>query len=165
MARLTAKEIISHLKLEPLDQEGGYFRRIFTSTHTIDSGRGKRPAGTAIQFLLTRESFSAMHRLRSLETWFFHFGDPVELLLLHPEAGETVTLGHDLAADQRVHLTCPAQVWQGARLLESADAFGYALCSTMVCPGFEWEDFELGSATILTDAYPRWKDAILARVR
>jgi predicted cupin superfamily sugar epimerase len=43
----------------------------------------------------------------------------------------------------------PAGVWQAAEPVESA-----VLCGCTVAPGFEFEDFELGSAGALTDEFP-----------
>ena len=58
---LSHKEIIEHLKLEPLPLEGGYYRRTFASEESLDLGKGySQPLATGIYFLLTRETFSAL---------------------------------------------------------------------------------------------------------
>ena len=60
---------------------------------------GERSFGTAIYFLLTPETFSAMHRLVSDEVYHFYLGDPVELLCLREDgSGEVLTMGTDLDA-------------------------------------------------------------------
>jgi predicted cupin superfamily sugar epimerase len=43
----------------------------------------------------------------------------------------------------------PAGVWQAAEPVEQA-----VLCGCTVAPGFEFEDFELGSAEMLTAEFP-----------
>jgi predicted cupin superfamily sugar epimerase len=51
--------------------------------------------------LLTPDTFSDMHRLPTDELWLFHLGDPIELLLLHPDGrDEVVHIGTDLAAGE-----------------------------------------------------------------
>ena len=102
---MDADWIIKHLGLEPHPGEGGYFRETYRSplifhreAHGNDYG-GDRSICTAIYYLLTKESFSAMHRLRTDEIFHFYLGDPVELLRLAPDgSGEVVGLGSDLVA-------------------------------------------------------------------
>jgi hypothetical protein len=138
--------------------EGGYFAETYRSDVNIEPpslpGRytGSRVAGTAIYYLLTPDTFSALHRLRSDEVYHFYLGDPVELLLLRPNgSGEEVTLGPDLAEGMRAQFTVPYSVWQGSRLRLGGR---YALLGTTMSPGFDPEDFELGSREELSLAYP-----------
>ena len=51
---------------------------------------GERSFGTAIYFLLTPDTFSAMHRLASDEVYHFYLGDPVELLCLREDGSGEV---------------------------------------------------------------------------
>lgn len=171
---LTAKAIIKRLRLQPLDHEGGYFRRTVESEHRIENARlgpaypatGDRPIGSVIQYLVTSEGFSAMHRVPTPETWFYHLGDPLEMLLLHPDGGgERIVLGPNILEGHQVQFTCPAHSWQGTHLLPDQTRHGYTLCSAALSPGFEWTDFELGDAPRLVAEYPEWEQAIRARVR
>jgi predicted cupin superfamily sugar epimerase len=155
---MTAAELIRLLNLKPLPVEGGYFAETYRSDVTIEPsslpGRysGPRIAGTAIYYLLTPDTFSALHRLRSDEVYHFYLGDPVELLLLRPDgSGEEVTLGPDLAEAMRVQFTVPFGVWQGSRLRPGGR---YALLGTTMSPGFDPDDFELGSREELSLAFP-----------
>jgi predicted cupin superfamily sugar epimerase len=50
----------------------------------------------------------------------------------------------------------PAGVWQAAEPVEGA-----VLCGCTVAPGFEFEDFELGSAELLARQFPA--DAAIIR--
>jgi uncharacterized protein len=170
----TAKEIIERYQLEPLDHEGGYFRQVWRSGSRIDNqdlgdaypaGRD-HPMGTLIHYLLTADSFSAMHRLPTAEHWLYHLGDPAEMLLLHPDGlGQLRILGPDLQAHQEIHLSVPPGSWQGTKPAPQKDGCGYCFCSCMMVPGFEWTDFELGDAATLCRDYPEHSQAISGRTR
>lgn len=165
---LSAEAIIERLRLEPLEREGGYFRQTWCSQQKRQTAEANssgpaeaRPVGTAIYFLVTSDQFSALHRLTSDEIWFFHLGDPLEMLMLHPDGhGETVTIGPDLTASERPQHVCPAQVWQGTRIVPDQRKFGYALASCTMAPGFDWSDFELGVRDTLLRQYPEFTHAI-----
>ena len=74
-----------------------------------------RAAGTAIYYLLTPDTFSAMPRLASDEIFHFYLGDPVEMLHLHL-SHRIILIGPNLEAGQRPQVIVPRDVWQGARL-------------------------------------------------
>lgn len=157
---LTAARLIEMLGLAPLPVEGGHFRQTYRSDETIDAsalpgryGRAKT-FGTAIYYLLTAESdsFSALHALPTEEVYHFYLGDPVEMLLLHPEGGtERVILGQDLLGGQRVQYVVPRDVWQGSRLL---DGGRFALLGTTMAPGFDERDYAGGEREELVQRYP-----------
>src|SRR5512146_1202324 len=111
---MTIAELKQLLGLEPHPVEGGYYRRTYTSSGTVDLPRGTRAQGTAIYYLLDQGTFSEMHMLSSDEIFHFYLGDPVEMLQLHPDGRSALyTLGPDLVAGQGVQLVVPAGVWQG----------------------------------------------------
>src|SRR5439155_13584464 len=89
---MTANEIIELLQLQPLPLEGGYYRETYRSAQRLPGGKS---AATAIYYLLTPDTCSALHRLPADEVYHFYLGDAVELLLLGA-GGEIVTLGTDL---------------------------------------------------------------------
>lgn len=165
---MTADDIRAILGLEPLPNEGGFFAETYRATRRIPDEAlpahpGDRVLATAIYYLITPGSFSAMHRVRSDEVFHFYMGDPVEILQLTPEGGgRIVTIGADLAAGERPQLVVPAGVWQGARL---KDGGAWALLGTTVSPGFEFEDYEHGERAALIARYPAWRAAIEARTR
>jgi predicted cupin superfamily sugar epimerase len=173
MSELTAEEIIGRLELEPLDQEGGYFRQTWRSALKIPTavpGFGcsaiEHTAGTAIYFLITGDQFSAMHRLKADEIWLHHLGDPLEMLMLHPDGvGELACIGPDLAHGQRPQHVCPTNSWQGTHITPGQDRVGYALGSCIMAPGFDWSEFELGDRKDLVSIYPNFADHITARTR
>ena len=163
---LTAKQIISLLNLKPHPEEGGYFAETYRSDESIpkealpDRYEKDRSFATVIYYLLTPDTFSAMHRLLTDEVFHFYLGDPVEMLQLWPDGtGRTVTLGSEIADGMRPQVIVPKGVWMGARLRVAGR---YALMGTTVSPGFEFVDYETGRRKVLVDAYPQYKDQINA---
>ena len=157
---MSAEGLISELGLEPLPEEGGWFRR----TRTEDIG-GERPAMTCIYALFTREQFSALHRLDVAETLFYQGGDPFEVLSLR-SCGEceTIVIGSSVGLGQQPHSTFESGVWFGGRPVESGE-FGYSLISAVVSPGFVWKGFELGKREELIETFPERKDMIRSLTR
>lgn len=155
---MTVDDIVRLLGLEPHPTEGGYFVETHRTAETVpshalpDRYEGERAHGTAIYYLLTPDTFSALHRLTSDEVFHFYIGDPVEQLQLFPGGeGRMVVLGTDLAAGHRPQQVVPRDVWQGARLAEGGR---FALMGCTVAPGFDFEDYEHGERAGLTADYP-----------
>lgn len=166
---MTAEQIRRLLGLVPLEAEGGDFAETYRATEVIPRGlpghlwADGRPFATAIYYLLTPGTFSALHRLRSDEMFHFYLGDPVEMLQLDPAGeGRVMALGTDLAAGQRPQVLVPRGVWQGSRLLPGG---GVALLGATMSPGFDRRDFELGSRDPLVSRYPAHTERILALTR
>jgi len=155
---MTAEEIKQLLQLEPLPVEGGFFRETYRSRwHVLgeylpDGIRGSRSIGTAIYYLITPETFSALHRLPGTEIFHFYLGDPVILLHLLPDGNSrTLTLGTDLVKGQRPQIVVRGGVWQGSRL---APGGKFALLGTTMSPGFDYADYEHGKREELIAQYP-----------
>lgn len=157
---MNAQQIIELLDLRPLPVEGGHFRQthrgglVLPPEALSPANQDPHPISTTIYYLLTDDpdSFSALHRLPTDEIWHFYLGDPVEMLLLHPDgSAQTVELGSDLAAGQQVQFVVPAESWQGARL--TADG-KFALMGTSMAPGYIDEDYEGGERETLIASYP-----------
>ena len=168
-----AGSLIARLGMSLIPAEGAWFALRHVSTDRIPpealpgryAGGGPRPMGNAILALITRRDFSALHRLRSDETWHFHGGDPAELLLLHPDGrAETVDFGADPLAGHNPQVTVPAGVWMGARPSRAAnDAYSFFGCT--LAPGFDYSDYESGWRDELTAAYPSAAEQIAALTR
>ena len=157
----SAEEVVRQLRLQPLDREGGYFRRTLESA-VILPGLDRR-ATSAIFMLLTPEGFSALHRLRVDETWCYHAGDAAEGLRLYADGtGARVRLGADVGAGELLQELVPAGTWQGTRL---APGGRWALFSCVVAPEFRWEDFDLADRAALTANYPAFAPDIHALTR
>lgn len=166
------QQIIRALNLQPLTMEGGLYRESYRSPETIPGGalperyaRESKPFGTAIFYLLTDhpDSFSAMHRLPTDETFHFYLGDPLELTLLYPNGESSqILLGQDILHGQQVQFTVPHGVWQGSRV---APGGRFALLGTTMAPGFTPTDFEAGDRAVLLERYPAEQERILALTR
>jgi len=144
---VTVEQIIQRLHLEPLTIEGGFFRETYRASlvlagESLPAGYGgERNVSTAIYYLLTPETFSAIHRVKSDEVFHFYSGDEVEMLQLWPDgAARRVVIGNDLAAGQEPQVIVPAGVWQGCRLVSRGR---WALMGCTVAPGFDYADFDL----------------------
>jgi predicted cupin superfamily sugar epimerase len=156
---MTPEELVAHYDLQPIPREGGLFRRTWTGPERPDG----RPEGTAIVALLRADDHSALHRLRSDETWHFYLGDPLELLLLAPDGtSRTAVLGPDIAHGQQPQLTVPA-AHPGAGRVVPPGAWTFFGCTTT--PGFTYEDYEHGDAGRLTARYPAEAARIMALCR
>jgi uncharacterized protein len=163
---LTAQRIIDRLQLVPLTIEGGLFRESYRSQLSIPAESlprhytGDRSVSTAIYYLITPETFSVMHRVKSDEIFHFYAGDPVEMLQLWPNgSGRVLTIHNDLANPCEPQIVVPAGVWQGCRLTSGGR---WALMGCTVAPGFDYADYEVGNRDELPSAYPQFADQITA---
>jgi len=165
---MNAEEIIARLNLKA-HPEGGFCVETYRSDERLLQNvlparyEDPRPMATAIYFLLTSESFSAMHRVNSDEIFHFYFGDPVEMLVLPPIGeGGIFTLGPGLESGMQPQIVVPRSAWQGSRLRPGGEL---ALLGTTVAPGFEFSDFELGRREQLVRLYPHFRKMITALSR
>lgn len=155
-----AERLIAALHLEPLPQEGGYFRATW---------RGE--GGSAILFLITPDAFSALHRIAQDELWHFYSGDPVEHVQIDARGTVRATrLGADALAGDVPQLLVPRGTWQGARLAPHGEgatrpARGFALLGCSLVPAWDERGFELGERTELCRAFPAAADMIRALTR
>jgi len=125
--------IIAALDLKP-HPEGGHYRETFRDPESING----RANSTAIYFLLKAGEISRWHRVDAVETWHWHKGAPLELLIA--ERGKTTrhVIGADVENNERPQGIVPKSAWQSARSLGA-----YTLVSCTVAPGFEFSGFEL----------------------
>ncbi|NKF23187.1 cupin domain-containing protein [Solimonas marina] len=167
----TAARIIAKLHMQKIPDEGAWFAGTYQSPIRIPQSAlparydSARNLGSGIYALITRDDFSAMHRLLTDETWHFYSGDPIELLLLYPDGrNRIVTLGSDVLAGQQPQFTVPAGVWMGARP-QGNDANAYALFGCTLAPGFDYGDYQAGYRDVLQAAYPQRAALIAALTR
>ena len=154
-----AQQIITTLRLEPLAQEGGFYRQTWGGE-----------AGSAILFLITENAFSALHRLAYTEVWHFHAGDGVEHVQLDPATGElrVTRLGSDILRGETPQCVVPGGVWQGARWVSGSSpkgSAGYALLGCTMAPAWDAARFELGNRDALLGSFPAAADWIRALTR
>jgi len=156
MSRVSPDELIRLLKLAPHPKEGGHFRETYRSP-TLSNGRS---IATAIYYLLTPQTFSAIHRLPGDEIFHHYLGDAVDMLRLHPDGkGEIVRIGKNIAAGETPQMLVPGGVWQGSRLVAGG---AFALLGCTMSPGFDYADYEHGSRPQLMEAFPIFTEMIAA---
>ncbi|MFH1370676.1 MAG: cupin domain-containing protein [Planctomycetota bacterium] len=166
---MTAEQIIKFFGMKPLSQEGGYYVETYRAAEQIKKAAlpinlsGDRSIATAILYLLTADTFSAMHRLKSDEIFHFYLGDPVTMLQLHPDGrSEIITLGQDILKSQKIQVLVPKNTWQGAFINEGGQ---FALMGCTVAPGFDPDDFQQANREQLLKQYPTRKDLITKLTR
>jgi predicted cupin superfamily sugar epimerase len=162
---MTADDIKKLLQLTPHPREGGWYVRTYEARETVSLARYDAPrrTGTAIYYLLERDTFSEMHRLRSDEVFHLYVGDAVEMLQLREgHAGQVIVLGTDLAAGERPQVVVERGVWQGSRLRAGG---AWALLGCTVSPGFEFEDYEAGDRAELMGLWPEFAETIAELTR
>lgn len=156
---------IERLDLRP-HPEGGYFRETYRAGETIDGVAlpkrftGSRAVATAIYFLITRDAFSAFHRIRSDEIWHFYTGHAVTIAILDTGGSgdlATESLGRDPSRGELPQVVIPAGAWFAA---EVASPGAFALVGCTVAPGFDFADFELGARSGLLARYPQHRGVI-----
>jgi uncharacterized protein len=159
---MSADDLIRHLGLTPHPKEGGYFRETYRAAESYGAlparYSGSRSAGTAIYYLLTPNTYSALHRLQSDEIFHFYLGGPVRMLQLDADGrGRTIVLGPDVLNGQQLQVVVPRGVWQGSLLEPGGD---FALVGCTVAPGFEYADYESSDRDALIKQYPAHADVI-----
>jgi hypothetical protein len=152
------EQIIRELKLVP-HPEGGYYRETYRSKMMISEKElgkpfeGSRNVSTCIYFLLTKDVFSAFHKINQDEIWHFYDGNPIHLHMISPEGEYScVTIGRDFSKGEVPQYMVPAGYWFGSRLAENK---AYSLLGCTVSPGFDFKDFDLPSRNELTDRFPQ----------
>ena len=155
----SAVAVIEELRLQP-HKEGGWFRRTYESDQTVELYAGNRPLGTSILYLLKKREVSRLHYLKSDETWYFHYGNPVELHSFSGGEYESVQLGCRFGIGEFPQATLPAGTVFGANPIGSQE---WSLVSCSVNPGFDDADFFWPDLEQLVRDYPAQK-AVLRKL-
>jgi predicted cupin superfamily sugar epimerase len=156
---MNAKDLIRNLQLLP-HPEGGYYKETYRSGQTIPVGAEKvRNVSTAIFYLLENEDRSVLHRIQSDELWFFHQGEPLEIVYIQEDHLTTINLGNVVERGEIPQAMVPANSWFAARIKSGS---GFSLVSCTVAPGFDFADFEIGERNILLQEFPHLKATIKA---
>lgn len=141
--------IIDSLQLQP-HPEGGFYKEIYRSENIVSESTSTRDksACTSIYFLLAGHDFSCWHRIKSDETWFFHYGCDVHIHLFNKDKMlETIQLGLEA---KKFQMTLPANTWFSAKIVNEAS---FCLVSCVVAPGFEFDEFEIAKREALLVEY------------
>lgn len=160
---LTAQQLVTLYSLQP-HPEGGWYKETYKSAEEIAVNAlpqrfsGERAFSTAIYFLLEQGNFSAFHRIKSDECWHFYAGDPLLVyVLLHDGSLQIIELGNDIVNGQVFQYVVPANCWFASRPAATAQ---YSFVGCTVAPGFDFEDFELAKADILSAEFPHHSSII-----
>lgn len=154
---MNAQDLIRQLQLLP-HPEGGYYRETYRAAQQLTTAENQpRSVSTAIYFLLEGTNKSHFHRIKSDELWFFHQGQPLEIILIQDGRPVTILLGLDFAAGAVPQAVIPAGTWFAARVLGET---GFGLVSCTVAPGFDFADFELAERAALTREFPQLRELI-----
>ncbi|MBK9039168.1 MAG: cupin domain-containing protein [Bdellovibrionales bacterium] len=105
---VTAEDVIKRFGLKPLPGEGGFYAESHRDELLVYPGDGysQSPiASTAIYYLVTPDSFSALHRLPKTEIFHFYGGDPVDMVQITEEGKiDHIILGSDFKVGIRFKL-------------------------------------------------------------
>lgn len=163
---VTAEDVIKRFGLKPLPGEGGFYaetHRDELMVSPMDKSSHSPIASTAIYYLVTPDSFSALHRLPKTEIFHFYGGDPVEMVQITEEGKiDHFILGSDFMSGQQVQVVVPKGVWQSTKLINGGH---WALMGTTVAPGFDFQDLEMADQGVLIKRYPALCGAILSHTR
>jgi predicted cupin superfamily sugar epimerase len=167
----SAAALIQYFKMTQVPQEGPWFTLTYTSEDVLPQAAlprrydGPRAAGSAIIGLITRTEFSALHRLKTDEMWHYYAGDPIRMLVLHPDGrGEEVVLGPDVLGGQKLQYVVPRDCWQGAMPIGTG-ADTWSLFGDTLAPGFAYADFEMGYRGELQRTFPQFAATIAQLTR
>lgn len=156
-------QLIQQYNLES-HPEGGWYKQTYKSGEQIPADAlperfgANRSFSTAIYFLLEQGDFSAFHRIKSDECWHFYAGGPLLIYIIDQNGKlKIISLGNDFKEGQSFQYVVPANCWFASC---PAPGIEYCFVGCTVSPGFEFDDFELASATELTAIYPKHKKII-----
>ena len=103
---------------------------------------------------LEKNNFSALHKIKSEETWHFYAGDPLEVIEIneHGELKKT-NIGSGLEQGELFQYTVKANTWFGSRVLSGGE---FSLVGCTVAPGFDFRDFEMAKRKQLILQFPKF---------
>jgi uncharacterized protein len=145
--------------------EGGFYRELYRSNDVVDGNhlkvkrQGTRNLATSIYYLLKSGEKSLLHRLKSDETWYYHYGSPFYLYCIDSQGDlREVKIGPNIENHEQLQYTIPEGTIFGG-LVHGQDT--YCLAGCMVSAGFSFEDFQLLSREYMLEQYPKHRDIIL----
>jgi predicted cupin superfamily sugar epimerase len=158
----TAEYWVKHLDLQP-HPEGGFYKECYRSAGKISQGclpggfSGDRSFCTSIYFLLRSADRSLFHRIKSDELWHFYAGSSLTLYVLDERGLSTLVLGSNPEKGESLQVTIPANSWFGAKVNQPES---YVLSGCTVSPGFDFNDFEMGTRQSLVNHFPAQQEII-----
>jgi len=176
----SSETLVRRLDLAP-HPEGGYYKEVYRCSDEVDrlpsrfgEARGGRSYCTSIYYLLQAPDFSAFHRIKSDELWYFHAGTG---LIVHCFNESGAYQAFELGPGREYFGLVRAGSWfaaESAAFDEAAESDTqdgaragrpWALVSCAVSPGFDFQDFELASRDSLLKSYPEHEALIVRMTR
>ena len=127
--------------------EGGWFAEVYTAPFTQD---GRALMGS-IYFLLCGDDISHFHEIDCDELWYYHEGSGLKITVLQGGSCETILLGAQQSAGQRMMAVIPAGAVFAA---ENIDPCGYTFLSCATAPAFRYDGFRLIDRRDLRARFP-----------
>ena len=165
---MSPDDLVRFLDLVP-HPEGGFFRELYRADEEVPRAAlpkrfsGDRAYATAIYFLLTHGTFSALHTIESDELWHHYEGGALRVVTLSDDGTrEDFVLGKDYAKGQR-----PFACVKRGRVFGSyveGDA-SYVLVGCTVSPGFDFADFRMPPRETLLARFPAHAEVITRLTR
>jgi uncharacterized protein len=157
-APLSPSALARSLGLTP-HPEGGFFKEVFRSADLspilpprFGPERPPLPYCTSIYYLVEAPDFSAFHRIKADELWYFHAGTGIAVHILGPDGGYRVL---ELGPGGEYFGAVAALSWFAAEpRAPAAGPRAWGLVSCAVAPGFDYRDFELADRAALGSEYP-----------
>ena len=139
-----ARKLIRTLNLSVLPKESGYLGIIGRSGQTVTVNGRTLAVQSQNYYMLTHElPINYLHWLAPDDTHILIEGGPVDYFIFHPDGrAEKVTLGTDLAAEQRPVVAVPGDCWKALRL---RDGVSYALMANTLSPEFTSDRVKIGA--------------------
>jgi predicted cupin superfamily sugar epimerase len=165
---MTVDTLVTKLNLLP-HPEGGFYKETYRSPVKIASQclptgfEGERNIAPGIYFLIEKGNFSALHKIKSDETWHFYYGDALEVIEINEQGKLTLTqIGPDILKGEVFQYTVKANTWFGSRVSDNGQ---FSLVGCTVYPGFDFNDFELAERQDLIQLFPLHQKIIMELTR
>ncbi len=149
------QRIIENLKLKP-HPEGGFYYENYRSNIAIaeknlpETFGGRRSAATSILFFLPSGNFSAFHRLKQDEIWYYHAGNKPVLHCIEPDnTYKKCILGTGANPGEY-----PQVIMKAGTLFAAETNYSYGLFGCLATPGFDFADLDLPTAAQLIKEFP-----------
>ena len=132
------QDVMAQYGLEKLPEEGGFYRQVFKSSlsASFQGFESTRSTGTMIFFLLSNDEFSAFHRVKATELFVYLEGAS---MTIHSFSLAGEYRATQLNEENRLFIVEPG-TWFAA---ETSGEYCLVTCTCF--PGFEFEDFEVGT--------------------
>jgi predicted cupin superfamily sugar epimerase len=156
-----AERLIQKFNLKP-HPEGGYYSQGYRSPEFLKAeflpGRyqGVRNLYSSIYFMVTAQSASRFHKLKTDEIWHFYTGDALVLHLINEQGKYQFFELSNTMEKERFQMLVKKNTWMAA-----STKGDFSLVGCTLSPGFEYVDFELGVRAKMLEEFPNLEEVIM----